>query len=106
MLNADKNPDTVITSFPAKFRSETSTTDRDGDDHVEGDELYDPTDIWMSVFKELRRGTTYGLRSAKSALNLAWTIADQALGVFHKRNLPPHLQFIDMFEMSINAIVS
>jgi len=72
---------------------------------VEGDKMYDSTDIWMAVFRELRKDTNYGQRTAKSALDLAWTIADQARGVFHKRTLHPHLQFIEMFEMEINEIV-
>jgi hypothetical protein len=68
--------------------------------------MYDSTDIWMAVFGELRKGTNYGQRTAKSALDLAWTIADQARAVFHKRTLHPQLQFIEMFEMEINEIVS
>ena len=67
--------------------------------------MYDSTDIWMAVFGELRKGTNYGQRTAKSALDLAWTIADQARAVFHKRTLHPQLQFIEMFEMEINEIV-
>jgi hypothetical protein len=75
-------------------------------DFMEGDLLYDSTDIWRAVQRELRHKTNYGQRTAKTALDLAWTIADQARGVFHKRNLHPHLQFIQMFEMEINEIVS
>jgi hypothetical protein len=75
-------------------------------DFMEGDDLYDSTDIWRAVQRELRHKTTYGQRTAKSALDLAWTIADQARGVFQKRNLHPHLQFMQMFEMEINEIVS
>jgi hypothetical protein len=98
--------DTVITSFPSKVRSALSVDDAtDRRDFMEGDILYDSTDIWQAVQRELRHRTSYGQRTAKSALDLAWTIADQAQGVFHKRNLHPHLQFIQMFEMEINEIV-
>ncbi|KAE9376667.1 hypothetical protein N431DRAFT_331075 [Stipitochalara longipes BDJ] len=97
--------DTVITSFPAKNKSELSMNDRtDTKDYMEGDDIYDSTDIWRAVQRELRHKTTYGQRTAKSALDLAWTIADQARGVFQKRNLHPHLQFLQMFEMEINEI--
>jgi hypothetical protein len=68
----------------------------DKKDYMEGDDIYDSTDIWRAVQRELRHKTTYGQR----------TIADQARGVFQKRNLHPHLQFIQMFEMEINEIVS
>jgi hypothetical protein len=111
--------DTIVTSFPAKMKSdldrakENSSKDRykamdssSVNDFIDGDELYDSTDIWRSVFRELRQNTDYGKRSQKTPLDLAWTIADQARAVFHKRNLDPHLQFIDMFEMEINEIVS
>jgi hypothetical protein len=99
--------DTVITSFPAKSKSELSIIEQaDEKDYMEGDDIYDSTDIWSAVQRELRHRTTYGQRTAKSALDLAWTIADQARGVFQKRNLHPHLQFIQMFEMEINEIVS
>jgi len=97
--------DTVITSFPSKSRSTLSTDGAtDMRDFMEGDILYDSTDIWQAVQRELRHRTNYGQRTAKSALDLAWTIADQAQGVFNKRNLHPHLQFIQMFEMEINEI--
>jgi hypothetical protein len=99
--------DTVITSFPAKNKSDLSMDDNvNAKDYMEGDDIYDSTDIWRAVQRELRHKTTYGQRTAKSALDLAWTIADQARGVFQKRNLHPHLQFIQMFEMEINEIVS
>jgi hypothetical protein len=99
--------DTVITSFPAKSKSELSIIDpADEKDYMEGDDIYDSTDVWSAVQRELRHRTTYGQRTAKSALDLAWTIADQARGVFQKRNLHPHLQFIQMFEMEINEIVN
>jgi hypothetical protein len=75
------------------------------EDYMEGDEIYDSTDIWRAVQRELRQQTTYGQRTAKSVLDLAWTITDQARGVFQKRDLHPHLQFIQMFEMEINEIV-
>ena len=98
--------DTVITSFPAKTRSDLSIDDRANRmDYMEGDDIYDSTDILMAVQRELRHQTAYGQRTAKSALDLAWTIADQARGVFQKRTLHPHLQFIQMFEMEINDIV-
>lgn len=101
------SPDTVITSFPSKAKSALSMDDTaDRRDFMEGDTLYDSTDIWRAVQRELRNKTNYGQRTAKSALDLAWTIADQAQGVFHRRNLHPHLQFIQMFEMEINEIVS
>lgn len=97
----------MITSFPSKAKSTLSNDDSaDRRDFMEGDLLYDSTDIWRAVQRELRNKTNYGQRTAKSALDLAWTIADQAQGVFHKRNLHPHLQFIQMFEMEINEIVS
>lgn len=100
------SPDTVITSFPSKAKSALSMDDTaDRRDFMEGDTLYDSTDIWRAVQRELRNKTNYGQRTAKSALDLAWTIADQAQGVFHRRNLHPHLQFIQMFEMEINEIV-
>ncbi len=99
--------DTVVTSFPAKNISELSMDDSvDERDFMEGDWLYDSTDIWRAVQKELRGKTTYGQRTAKSALDLAWTIIDQATGVFQKRNLHPHLQFLKMFEIEIDVIVS
>jgi hypothetical protein len=98
--------DTVITSFPAKSKSELSVDDRaNTKDYMEGDDIYDSTDIWRAVQRELRNRTPYGQRTAKSALDLAWTIADQARGVFQRRDLHPHLQFIQMFEMEINEIV-
>ncbi|KAH7323516.1 hypothetical protein BKA65DRAFT_510978 [Rhexocercosporidium sp. MPI-PUGE-AT-0058] len=106
--------DTVVTSFPAKLKSdldrfkerteEKPLDGKDASDYTQGDEIYDSTDIWRAVFKELRLNTEYGKRSQKSALDLAWTITDQAAGVFHKRNLHPHLQFIEMFDMEINEI--
>lgn len=97
--------DTVITSFPSKSKSDLSMDDRANEkDIMEGDDFYDSTDIWRAVQRELRHKTTYGQRTAKSALDLAWTIADQARGVFQKRNLHPHLQFMQMFEMEINEI--
>jgi hypothetical protein len=100
--------DTVISSFPAKNKSELSI---DSDalnrmDFMESDELYDSTDIWRAVQRELRRKTSYGQRSSKSALDLAWTIVDQARGVLQKRDLHPHLQFLQMFEIEINEIVN
>ncbi|KAH0562694.1 hypothetical protein GP486_002637 [Trichoglossum hirsutum] len=96
---------TVITSFPAKSKSELPRNDSvNEEDRVWGDVIYNTTDIWMSVFKELRTGTHHGQRTANSALDLAWTIVDQARRVFHKRSLHPHLQFIQMFEMEINEI--
>jgi len=102
-----QSADTVITSFPAKGKSELSVDDSANTrDYMEGDDIYDSSDIWRAVQRELRHKTTYGQRTAKSALDLAWTIADQARGVFQKRNLHPHLQFLQMFEMEINEIVS
>lgn len=108
--------DTVVTSFPAKLKSdldrfkekseEKPLDGKDASDYTQGDKIYDSTDIWRAVFREFRLNTEYGKRSQKSALDLAWTIADQAAGVFHKRNLHPHLQFIEMFDMEINEIVS
>jgi hypothetical protein len=111
-----------VTSFPAKLKSDLDTfkeksknelsaeekplDGRDATDYTKGDTIYDSTDIWRAVFREFRLNTEYGKRSQKSALDLAWTIADQAAGVFHKRNLHPHLQFIEIFEMEINEIVS
>jgi hypothetical protein len=110
------NVDTVVTSFPAKLKSdldrfkerteEKPLDGKDASDYTQGDKMYDSTDIWRAVFREFRLNTEYGKRSQKSALDLAWTIADQAAGVFHKRNLHPHLQFIEMFDMEINEIVS
>jgi hypothetical protein len=98
--------DTVITSFPSKYKSELSMDDRaNREDYMEGDDIYDSTDIWRAVQRELRYQTTYGQRTAKSVLDLVWTIADQARGVFQKRDLHPHLQFIQIFEMEINEIV-
>lgn len=106
--------DTVVTSFPAKLKSdldifrekseEKPLDGKDASDYTQGDKIYDSTDIWRAVFREFRLNTEYGKRSQKSALDLAWTIADQAAGVFHKRNLHPHLQFIEMFDMEINEI--
>jgi hypothetical protein len=71
----------------------------------EVDEIYDSTDIWNEVFHEIKDQTSYGKWSQKSAVHLAWAIADKAMNVFQKRALPPHLQFIDMFEMEINQVV-
>jgi hypothetical protein len=73
---------------------------------MEGDNMYDSTDIWRAVQKELRQNTNYGVRTAESALDLAWTIADQARGVFKQRTLHPQLQFIQMFKTEVNEIVS
>jgi len=103
--------DTVITSFPAKLTSELDRfyerqDEEETDDYYRGDSIYDSTDIWRAVFEELRLNTEYGRRSQSSALDLAWSIADQAMGVFNKRNLHPQLQFFEMFEMEINDIVS
>jgi hypothetical protein len=67
--------------------------------------VYDPTDIWKAVHEKLNSGTPYGERTKKSAYDLAWT-ADQAASIFRKRDLDPRLQFIQMFEMEINEIVS
>jgi len=99
--------DTVITSFPAKNRSILSVDDAANiQDFMEGDIMYDSTDIWRAVQRELRQKTNYGQRTAESALDLAWTIADQARGVFQQRKLHPQLQFIQMFETEVNEIVS
>jgi hypothetical protein len=98
--------DAVITSFPAKNRSELSVNDRtNNEDYIEGDDIYDSTDIWRAVQRELRQETTYGKRTANSAVDLAWALVDQAQGVFLKRSLHPQLQFIQMFEMEIREIV-
>jgi hypothetical protein len=99
--------DTIITSFPAKNKSDLSRDDSAGVmDYMEGDDLYDSTDIWMAVQRELRQKTTYGQRTAKSALDLAWTIIDQARGFLRRRDLHPQLRFFQMFENEINDIVS
>jgi hypothetical protein len=99
--------DTVITSFPFKRKSDLNQPDEaESHDPTDGDYLYDSTDIWRAVFRELRNQTSYGFRAANSAHTLAWAIADQALTVFHKRTLHPHLQFMEIFEMEINEIVS
>ena len=73
---------------------------------MEGDNLYDSTDIWRAVQRELRQKSPYGQRTGMSALDLAWTIADQARGVLQQRNLHPQLQFIQMYEREVNEIVS
>ena len=73
---------------------------------MEGDNLYDSTDIWRAVQRELRQISPYGQRTGMSALDLAWTIADQARGVLQQRNLHPQLQFIQMYEREVNEIVS
>jgi hypothetical protein len=114
--------DTAVTSFPAKLKSdldrfnerqeqersdeEKPLDGEDAFDYTKGDAIYDSTDIWRAVFRELRLNTEYGKRSQKSVFDLAWTITDQAVSVFHKRNLHSRLQFFDMFEMEINEIVS
>jgi hypothetical protein len=43
----------------------------DASDYTEGDRLYDSTDIWRSVFREIRHNTDYGIWSQKSAIHLA-----------------------------------
>jgi hypothetical protein len=56
--------------------------------------------------KKMNSGTPYGERTNTSAYDLAWTIADQAASIFRKRDLDLRLQFMQMFEMEINEIVS
>ena len=68
--------------------------------------MYDPTDIWKTVHEKMNSGTPYGERTETSVYDLAWTIADQAASIFRKRDLDPCLQFMQMFEMEINEIVS
>jgi hypothetical protein len=80
--------DTVITSFPAKLKSDLDhfyerQDEEETYDYTKEDSIYDSTDIWRAVFRELRLDTEYGKRSQKSALDLAWSIVDQAVGVFH-----------------------
>lgn len=103
--------DTVVTSFPLKLKSDLDRfyeiqNQEETYGYAKDESIYDSTDIWRAVVRELGLDTEYGKRSQKSAVDLAWSIIDQAVGVFHKRNLNPHLQFFEMFEKEINDIVS
>jgi hypothetical protein len=98
--------DTVVTSFPAKLNSGLDHLYERQYGYTKEELIYHSTDIWRAVVRELGLDTVYGKRSQKSAVDLAWSIIDQAVGVFHKRNLNPHLQFFQMFEKEINDIVS